>query len=112
MCNSMMHQMCSAHDEPEKCEGELDKLDGKGIFKALLKGDVFTDDFRRNVLKDSLAESDMPEEEKEKILAHLDNVEAAAPAGNGKTADDGPIKPLSIRRAVKDSMNILRGRPI
>ena len=107
MCNSMMHQMCSAHDEPEKCEGELDKLDGKGVFKAMLKGDVFTDDFRRNVLKDSLAESDMPEEEKEKILAHLDNVEA----GNENPAG-GPIRPLSIRRALKDSLNLLRGRPI
>lgn len=104
----MMHEMCGEHDEPGKCEKELDKLDGKGIFKAMLKGDIFTDDFRKNVLKGSLNESDMPEEEKKKILAHLDAEKPAPKSTN--SSKRGPIKPLSMRRAVKDSIDIIRGK--
>jgi hypothetical protein len=99
----MMHEMCSEHDEPGKCETELDKLDGKGIFKAMLKADVFTDDFRRNVLKGSLDTSEMPEKEKQKILAHIETQENNNPT-------QGPIRPLSIRRAVKDSIKLIRGK--
>ena len=73
-----------------------------------LKGDIFTDDFRKNVLKGSLNESDMPEEEKKKILAHLDAEKPAPKSTNSPKR--GPIKPLSVRRAVKDSIDIIRGK--
>lgn len=99
--------MCSAHDEPGKCEAELDKLDGKGIFKSMLKADVFTDGFRRDVLKGSLDTSDMPEAEKQKILAHLDSQETKQ---NPEPKKQGMIKPLSIRQAVKDSIKLVRGK--
>ncbi len=107
----MMHEMCSAHDEPNKCETELDKLDGKGIFKAMLKADVFTDGFRRDVLKGSLDTSGMPESEKQKVLAHLNSQEKEnnhSPKKQG--IKQGMIKPLSIRQAVKDSIKLIRGK--
>jgi len=88
----------------------MDILDGKGVFKSILRGDVVTDDFRRDVLKDALKTSDMPEDEKKQIEAHLDSLGSeGAPKSN---TSRGPIKPLSVRRAVKDSYLILRGRKV
>lgn len=110
ICNAMMGRMCAAHKDPKQCQDDMDILDGKGVFKSILRGDVVTDDFRRDVLKDALKTSDMPEDEKKQIEAHLDSLGSeGAPKSN---TSRGPIKPLSVRRAVKDSYLILRGRKV
>jgi hypothetical protein len=98
--------MCEEHDDHPKCEEHLDKLDGTGVFKAMLRGEVFNDDFKREVLKDAVSSSKMDPEDKAEALGYLDEAE-----NTHEEPDSGVLKPLSLKKAVKDSYNILRGRP-
>lgn len=114
ICNAMMGRMCAAHADPNKCAEDMDYLDGKGVFKAILRGDVVTDGFRRDVLKDALRSSEMPEKERLEIEKHLDSLELTEQGGDsGSTASKGgPIRPLSVREAVRSSYALFRGRKV
>jgi len=105
----MIGRMCDAHDDPEVCADHLDELDGKGVFPAMLKAGVFTDEFRHGVLEDVVDGSDISDDEKTEMLGHLDDVKNFTPTEN-RNIKGNPLKPLSIRDAVKNSYKILRGR--
>tara|TARA_Y100000310_G_scaffold130928_1_gene130079 strand:+ start:4787 stop:5113 length:327 start_codon:yes stop_codon:yes gene_type:complete len=104
----MIGRMCDAHTEPEECAEHLDNLDGKGVFPAMLKAGVFTEDFRRGVLEDVVEGAEMPDEEKTEMLEHLDEMKNASSDEGYKKGDS--LKPLSVKDAVKNSYKILRGR--
>ena len=109
ICNAMIDRMCDAHAEPEECADHLEHLDGKGVFPAMLKAGVFTEDFRRGVLEDVVEGAEMPDEEKTEMLEHLDEIKSHTASDEGYKKGKS-LKPLSIRDAVKSSYNILRGR--
>ena len=99
--------MCEHHDSPDDCTVELDKLDGKGVFKSMLGGGIFSRDFKKDVLAKVVENSDLPEEERKRALESLRNP-VEPPKSNG--TKDETLKPLSLRASVRNSYNILRGR--
>ena len=100
ICNAMIGRMCEEHDDHSKCEEHLDKLDGTGVFKAMLRGDVFHDDFKRSVLKDAVSSSKMDPEDKAEALGYLEEAENTHEEPD-KPPDSGVLKPLSLKKAVK-----------
>jgi len=128
----MIDQMCSAHDDKKSCKTTLDKLENKGIFKAMLEAEVFTDNFKKNVIKDSVDMESLGKKEKKEFEAFLnednDNkekveepVEEVIPTVKPenevkptavKKKNSEPFKPLSIRDSVKTTYNLFRGKPI
>tara|TARA_Y100000310_G_scaffold115027_1_gene113556 strand:- start:3079 stop:3393 length:315 start_codon:yes stop_codon:yes gene_type:complete len=103
----MEELMCENHENPNECAVELDKLDGKGVFKSMLGGGIFNRDFKKDVLAKVVENSDLPEEERKKALESLRNP-VEPPKSNG--TKDESLKPLSLRKSIRDSYNILRGR--
>lgn len=108
ICNAMIGRMCDAHMEPEVCAEHLEDLDGKGVFPAMLKAGVFTEDFRRGVLEDVVEGDEIPDEEKTEMLDHLDGMKSHSATDEGHKVSS--LKPLSVKDAVKNTYKILRGR--
>ena len=101
VCENMIEQMCKASDDKEACKGDLDKLEDSNVFESMVKSDVFNEDFREDVKKGVMGDDYEPPEPEKPVKQNLRN--------DLKGITNG-MKPLSIKNAVKDSYNILRGR--
>ncbi len=132
ICNSMIDQMCSAHDDKKDCKTTLDKLENKGIFKAMLEAEVFTDDFKKNVIKDSVDLESLDKKERKEFEKFLNEksdkkakveepVEEVIPTVNPEKKDKSTtvekkkpeiFKPLSLKGSVKATYDLFRGKPI
>ena len=103
VCENMIDQMCKASDDKGACKDNLNKLEDTNVFESMVKSEVFNEDFRENVKKgvmgdDYEAPTEAPIEKPKK-----------SSFGNDMSSI-GRMKPLSIKNAVKDSFNILRGK--
>lgn len=125
ICNSMIDQMCSAHDDKKSCKSSLDTLENKGIFKAMLEAEVFTDDFKKNVIKDSVDLDSLGKKERKEFEAFLaegkeetkepiptENSEKENTSTTVEKKNPAPFKPLSIKDSVKTTYNLFRGKPL
>ena len=125
----MIDQMCSAHDDKKDCKTTLDKLENKGIFKSMLEAEVFTDDFKKNVIKDSVDLESLDKKERKEFEKFLNEksdkktepVEEAIPTEKPEKKDKSTtvekkkpeiFKPLSLRNSVKATYDLFRGKPI
>ena len=125
ICNSMIDQMCSAHDDKKSCKSSLDTLENKGIFKAMLEAEVFTDDFKKNVIKDSVDLKSLDKKERKEFEAFLaegkeetkepiptENSEKENTSTSVEKKSPSAFKPLSIKDSVKTTYNLFRGKPL
>ena len=121
----MIDQMCSAHDDKKSCKSSLDTLENKGIFKAMLEAEVFTDDFKKNVIKDSVDLDSLGKKERKEFAAFLaegkeetkepiptENSEKENTSTTVEKKNPAPFKPLSIKDSVKTTYNLFRGKPL
>ena len=125
ICNSMSDQMWSAHDDKKSWKSSLDTLENKGIFKAMLEAEVFTDDFKKNVIKDSVDLDSLGKKERKEFEAFLaegkEETKEPIPTENSEKENTSttvekktpaPFKPLSIKDSVKTTYNLFRGKPL
>jgi len=101
VCENMIDQMCKASDDKGTCKENLNKLEDTNVFESMVKSEVFNKDFRENVKKGVMGD----DYEKPKT-----NEEPKKNSLKTDMTSIGRMKPLSIKDAVKDSYNILRGR--
>ena len=97
VCDNMIEQMCKASDDKKSCKENLNKLEETNVFESMVKSEVFNEDFRENVKKGVMGDDyEEPKTEKGSFVSDMKSI--------------GRMKPLSIRQAVKDSYNIIRGK--
>ena len=97
VCDNMIEQMCKASDDKKACKENLNKLEETNVFESMVKSEVFNEDFRENVKKGVMGdEYEKPESNQGSFVSDMKSI--------------GRMKPLSIRQAVKDSYNIIRGK--
>jgi len=99
VCENMIDQMCKASDDKGTCKENLNKLEDTNVFESMVKSEVFNKDFRESVKKGVMGDDYEAPKEKPKKSSLKNDMTSI-----------GRMKPLSIKDAVKDSYNILRGR--